>query len=193
MYFVEEGGDAAVVNAIFAGFIDAQTYGIKIRTQAGLEEQTVVEAVGETIISIVDGIDDVLRFFFAEVVEVWGAGAGKGIENGDSAVQLGLFLSFRIGLADKIPKTHHHNLVHMLDLGRGEADALAPLTLHHECTGEEVFYSLRIGIRPSFEQFVAQGELFFFACRFSVLLQHFRQFGRLGGGFAQVAQSAAAA
>ena len=134
-----------------------------------------------------------LRFFFAEVVEVWGAGAGKGIENGDPAVQLGLFLSFRIGLADKIPKTHHHNLAHMLDLRRSEADALTPLTLHHECTGEEVFYSLRIGIRPSFEQFVAQGELFFFGCRVFVLLQHICQFGRLGGGFAQVAQSAAAA
>ena len=192
--FGEECGYAAVVNAIFASFIDAQTYGIKIRTQAGLEEQTVVEAVGEAFIGIVDGINDVLRFFLAEVVEVWGAGAGKGIENGNPAVQLGLFLSSGIGLAKHFPKTHDHDLVHMLDLGRGEADAFAFLALYHGFHGAlEVFEPLRIGIRPSFEQFVAQGELFFFGCRVFVLLQHICQFGRLGGGFAQVAQSAAAA
>ena len=42
--------------------------------------------------------------------------------------------------------------------------------------------------------FVAQGELlFFFGCRVFVLLQYLRQFGELGGSFAQVTQSAAAA
>ena len=124
---------------------------------------------------------------FVEIVEVRGAGAGEGVKNGNPALQFGLFLSFRIGLADKNPKTHHHHLAHMLDLRRGEADAFAFPALYHGFHGAlEVFDPLWIGIRPSFEQFVAQRQLFFFACRVFVLLQHLRQFEGLGGGFAQV-------
>ena len=46
---------------------------------------------------------------------------------------------------------------------------------------------------PTQEPFVAQRQQFFFGCRIFVLLQHFRQFRGLCCGFAQVAQSAAAA
>ena len=46
---------------------------------------------------------------------------------------------------------------------------------------------------PTQEPFVAQRQLFFFGCRIFVLLQHLRQFRGLCCGFAQVAQSAAAA
>ena len=86
MNFGEECGDVAAINIVFAFFVYSQIHDFQIRTQAGLEEQTVIEAVGETIIGIVDGIDDVLRLFFIRVIKVLTFGSGESVQNGDSAV-----------------------------------------------------------------------------------------------------------
>ena len=67
--FGEECGDVAVINTIFAFFTDTQAHGIKIGAQAGLEEQTVIEAIGQFVVSTVDGINNVFGLRFVEIIE----------------------------------------------------------------------------------------------------------------------------
>ena len=198
--FVKERGDAAVIKAVSAFFVHAQAYGVKIGAQAGLEEQAVIKVIGKLIVGLVDGVNDVLRFFFAEVVEFWGSGASEGVKNGNSAVLLRLFLFFRIRLADEFPEIHGYDGLQFVNLFWGQANALVfihsvacPDHAGAKFALQVTFCPLRIGIRPGFEQFVAQRQLLFFGGRVFVLLQCFREFGRLCGSFAQVAQSAAAA
>ena len=59
--FVEEGGDAAVVQLQFALFVHAEADGVEVGFEAGLEEQAVVEVVGKVGVGFFDGVDDMLR------------------------------------------------------------------------------------------------------------------------------------
>ena len=61
VYFVEEGGNAAVVQLQFAFFVHAEADGVEVGFEAGLEEQAVVEIVGEVDVGFFDGVNDMLR------------------------------------------------------------------------------------------------------------------------------------
>ena len=67
--FVKERGNAAVIKAVFAFFVHAQAHGIKIGAQAGLEEQAVVEAIDQFVVSTVGGINNVFGLRFVEIIE----------------------------------------------------------------------------------------------------------------------------
>ena len=67
--FVKEGGDAAVVQLQFARIIHAEADGVEVGFEAGLEEQTVIEAIGQFVVSTVDGINNVFGLRFVEIIE----------------------------------------------------------------------------------------------------------------------------
>ena len=84
--FGEECGYIAVIRNKLTIIIFNVSNSGKIRTKTSLKEQTVIKTVGETIIGIVDGINDVLRLFFIGVIKVLAFGSGEGVQNSDSAV-----------------------------------------------------------------------------------------------------------
>ena len=92
--FVEEGGDAAVVQSQFARIIHAEADGIEVGFEAGLEEQAVVEVVGKVGVGFFYRINDVFRLPSGAIVEVGGVGTGEGVENGDFFAQCRFFFSF---------------------------------------------------------------------------------------------------
>ena len=59
--FVEEGGNAAVVQLQLAVLAHAEADGVEIGFEAGLEEQAVVEVIGKIGVGFFDGVDDMLR------------------------------------------------------------------------------------------------------------------------------------
>ena len=61
MNFVEEGGNAAVVQLQLAVLAHAEADGVEIGFEAGLEEQAVVEVIGKIGVGFFDGVDDMLR------------------------------------------------------------------------------------------------------------------------------------
>ena len=58
--FVEEGGNAAVVQLQLAILAHAEADGVEVGFEAGLEEQAVVEVVGKIGVGFFDGVDDML-------------------------------------------------------------------------------------------------------------------------------------
>ena len=67
--FVEEGGDAAVVLLQLAVLAHAEADGVEVGFEAGLEEQAVVEVIGQFVVSTVDGINNVFGLRFVEIIE----------------------------------------------------------------------------------------------------------------------------
>ena len=94
--FVEEGGNAAVVQLQFAVLAHAEADGIEIGLEAGLEEQAVVEVVGKVGVGFFDGVEGMLCLCLGAVIEVGGIGAGEGIQDANFFMQ-GSFL-FLIGI-----------------------------------------------------------------------------------------------
>ena len=81
--FVEEGGDAAVVQSQFARIIHGEADGIEVGFEAGLEEQAVVEVVGKVGVGFFYRINDVLRLLLRTIIEVRREGACKGVKDGN--------------------------------------------------------------------------------------------------------------
>ena len=81
--FVEEGGDAAVVQLQFAILAHTEADRVEVGFEAGLKEQAAVEVVGEVGVSFFYRINDVLRLLLRTIIEVRREGACKGVKDGN--------------------------------------------------------------------------------------------------------------
>ena len=123
--FVEEGGDAAVVQLQFALFVHTEADGIEIGFEAGLEEQAVVEVVGKVGVGFFDGVEGVLRLCLGAVVEVGGIGAGEGVEDGDFLAQCRFLFLLRVFDAKQRPYIGAFYRSQCIEFARCKRDGVA--------------------------------------------------------------------
>ena len=126
--FVEEGGNAAVVQLQFAVLAHAEADGIEIGLEAGLEEQAVVEVIGKVGVGFFDGVDGVLCLCLGAVIEVGGIGAGEGIQDANFFMQSSFLFLIWIFNAKQRPDAGALNRTQFFELSRSERNGITFIT-----------------------------------------------------------------
>ena len=196
--FVEEGGDAAVVQLQFALFVHTEADGIEIGFEAGLEEQAVVEVVGKVGVGFFDGVESMLCLCLGAVIEVGGIGAGEGVKNAYFFMQSSFLFLIRIFNAKQRPDAGSLNRTQFFELSRSERNGITFITtglgkLLCRCCQYTFGGKAFVGASPGAQQLVAQRQLFFLGLCVGIGLQGGGDIGRLCRRFAQVAHATAAA